>query len=110
MHGAALAKVRLTRDGRATVRGQQGVRMEFGSLFAMLIVGALAGWLSGKIMKGRGFGLLGNIIVGIVGAFVAGMIFPALGFAVGGGFIASVFHATVGAVVLLFLIGLVKRG
>ena len=46
--------------------------MEFESLFAMLVIGALAGWLSGKIMEGRGFGLLGNIIVGIVGAFVAG--------------------------------------
>ncbi len=83
--------------------------MEFGSIFAMLIIGAIAGWLSGKIMKGRGFGLLGNIIVGIVGAFVAGLIFPALGFSVGGGIFASILHATVGAVILLFLIGLVKR-
>ena len=65
--------------------------MEFGSVFAMLIIGALAGWLSGKIMAGRGFGLLGNIVVGIVGAFIAGVIFPALGFSVGGGVIASVF-------------------
>ncbi len=53
--------------------------MEFTSLLAMLFVGAIAGWLSGKIMKGRGFGLIGNIIVGIVGAFLAGAIFPALG-------------------------------
>ena len=83
--------------------------MEFGSLLAMLVIGALAGWLSGKIMKGRGFGLLGNIIVGIVGAFVAGLVFPALGFSVGGGIIASIFHATVGAVMLLFLIRLAKR-
>jgi len=83
--------------------------MEFGSLFAMLVIGGLAGWLSGKIMKGRGFGLLGNIIVGIVGAFVAGLIFPALGFSVGDGMISSIFHSTIGAVILLFLIGLVKR-
>ena len=69
----------------------------------------MLGWLSGKIMSGRGFGLLGNIIVGIVGAFVAGLIFPALGFSVGGGTIASIVHATIGAVILLFLIGLVKR-
>ena len=60
-------------------------------------------------MEGRGFGLLGNIIVGIVGAFVAGLIFPALGFSVGGGIVASILHATIGAVILLFLIGLVKR-
>ena len=83
--------------------------MEFSSLFAMLVIGALAGWLSGKIMKGRGFVLLGNIIVGVVGAFVAGLIFPALGFSVGGGVIASILHATIGAVILLFLIGLAKR-
>jgi uncharacterized membrane protein YeaQ/YmgE (transglycosylase-associated protein family) len=86
-----------------------GKIMEFESLLAMLVIGALAGWLSGKIMEGRGFGLLGNIIVGIVGAFVAGLIFPALGFSVGGGLFASVLHATIGSVILLFLIGLAKR-
>ncbi|WP_093034948.1 GlsB/YeaQ/YmgE family stress response membrane protein [Ruegeria marina] len=83
--------------------------MQFESLLVMLIVGALAGWLSGKIMAGRGFGLVGNLIVGIVGAFLAGLIFPALGFAVGGGFLASVLHATIGAVILLFLIGLIRK-
>ncbi|MCE8517532.1 GlsB/YeaQ/YmgE family stress response membrane protein [Ruegeria pomeroyi] len=83
--------------------------MQFESLFVMLIVGVLAGWLSGRIMAGRGFGLIGNIIVGVVGAFLAGLIFPALGFAVGGGFLASVLHATIGAVILLFLIGLVRK-
>lgn len=83
--------------------------MQFDSLIVLIIVGALAGWISGKIMEGRGFGVLGNIIVGVVGAFMAGLIFPALGFSVGGGFFASVIHATIGSVILLFLIGLVKR-
>ncbi|WP_027257983.1 MULTISPECIES: GlsB/YeaQ/YmgE family stress response membrane protein [Leisingera] len=83
--------------------------MQFGSLIGMLIVGALAGWLSGKIMQGRGFGILGNIIVGVVGAFLAGTIFPALGFAAGGGFFWSLIHATIGAVILLFLIGLIRK-
>ena len=83
--------------------------MEFSSLLMMLIVGAVAGWLAGKIMKGRGFGVLGNVIVGVVGAFLAGLIFPALGFSVGGGFFWSVIHSTIGAVMLLFLIGLIKR-
>ncbi|WP_170434054.1 GlsB/YeaQ/YmgE family stress response membrane protein [Ruegeria arenilitoris] len=83
--------------------------MEFSSLLAMLIIGAIAGWLSGRIMKGRGFGVIGNIIVGIVGAFLAGTIFPALGFSVGGGMMSSIFFATIGAVILLFLIGLVKK-
>ena len=81
--------------------------MEFQSLIAMLVVGALAGWLSGRIMEG--FGIVGNIIVGIVGAFLAGMIFPALGFSVGGGFFSSIVHATIGSVILLFIIGLIKR-
>lgn len=84
--------------------------MEFSSLLAMLFIGAIAGWLSGKIMEGRGFGLFGNIIVGIVGAFLAGLIFPALGFAVGGGLFSSIFFATVGAVILLFIIGLIRKG
>lgn len=86
----------------------EGQVMEFGSVFAMVVVGALAGWLSGKLMEGRGFGLIGNIIVGIVGAFIAGLVFPALGFSVGGGFLASILHATIGSVILLFLIGLVR--
>ncbi|WP_298853890.1 GlsB/YeaQ/YmgE family stress response membrane protein [uncultured Ruegeria sp.] len=84
--------------------------MEFSSLLAMLLIGAIAGWLSGKIMEGRGFGLFGNIIVGIVGAFLSGLIFPALGFAVGGGLLSSIFFATTGAVILLFLIGLIRKG
>ncbi len=83
--------------------------MEFSGVLAMLFIGAIAGWLSGKIMEGRGFGLIGNIIVGIVGAFLAGTIFPALGFSVGGGMFSSIFFATIGAVILLFLIGLVKK-
>ncbi len=83
--------------------------MVFSSILAMLFIGAIAGWLSGKIMEGRGFGLIGNIIVGIVGAFLAGTIFPALGFSVGGGMFSSIFFATIGALILLFLIGLVKK-
>ena len=60
-------------------------------------------------MKGYGFGLIGNIIVGIVGAFVAGLIFPVIGVSLGSGIVASIIHSTIGAVILLFLIGLVKR-
>ena len=80
-----------------------------GSILAMLIVGAIAGWLAGQMVKGEGFGLTGNIVVGIVGAVLAGFIFPALGWAAGGGMIGSIIHATIGAVILLVLIRLVKR-
>ncbi len=79
------------------------------SLIVFIIVGAIAGWLAGQIVKGYGFGLLGNIVVGIVGAFVAGLIFPAIGLAFGGGVLASIIHATIGAVILLVLIRLIKQ-
>lgn len=79
------------------------------SLVVLLLIGAVAGWLAGLIMKGYGFGLIGNIVVGIVGAFVAGLVFPAIGVSLGSGIIASILHATIGAVILLFLIGLIKR-
>jgi uncharacterized membrane protein YeaQ/YmgE (transglycosylase-associated protein family) len=78
------------------------------SLIIFLIIGAVAGWLAGLIMKGRGFGLLGNIVVGIIGALVGGFLFGVLGIAAGG-LIGSIVTATVGAVVLLFLISLIKK-
>ena len=71
------------------------------SLLVLLVVGAVAGWLAGQIMKGYGFGLIGNIIVGIVGAFVAGLIFPVIGVSLGSGIVASIIHSTIGAVILL---------
>ena len=83
--------------------------MGVGSLLAVVIVGAIAGWLAGKIVSGFGFGLIGNIVVGVVGAFIAGQIFPRIGFGMGGGVPAAIIHATLGAVILLVLIRLVKR-
>lgn len=82
--------------------------MDTNSLLIVLVVGALAGWLAGNIMTGRGFGIIGNIVVGIIGAVVGGFIFHALGVAAGG-LIGSLITATVGAVALLFLLSMVKR-
>ena len=79
------------------------------SLLVFIIVGAIAGWLAGLIVKGFGFGLIGNIVVGIVGALIAGWLFPRLGFTVGGGILAAIIHSTIGAVILLVLIKLVKQ-
>ena len=79
------------------------------SLLVFIIIGAIAGWLAGLIVKGFGLGLIGNIVVGIVGALIAGWLFPRLGFAIGGGIFASIIHATIGAVILLVLIKLVKQ-
>jgi len=81
-------------------------------ILTWIIVGAIAGWLASLIMKGGGYGLIGNIIIGIVGAFVGGwlstIIFN-LPFAVTGFNLTSVIVATVGAIVVLFIISLVKR-
>ncbi len=74
-----------------------------------LIIGAIAGWLAGTFVKGSGFGLLGDIVIGIVGAIIASFILPRIGFSAGGGVIAQIIHATLGAVVLLLVIRLVKR-
>ncbi|MEP6565102.1 MAG: GlsB/YeaQ/YmgE family stress response membrane protein [Mesorhizobium sp.] len=79
------------------------------SLLVFIIIGAIAGWLAGLIVSGFGFGLIGNIIVGIVGAFIAGWLFPRLGFAIGGGILASIINATIGAVILLLLVKVLKR-
>lgn len=80
------------------------------SIIVLLIVGAVAGWLAGQIVKGYGFGLVGNIVVGIVGALIASWLFPAIGVSLGSGWVASILHSTIGAVILLVLIGLVRRG
>src|SRR5262249_26771563 len=74
-----------------------------------LVIGAVAGWLAGQIMKGYGFGLIGNIIVGIIGAVLAGWLLPMIGLVIGGNILADIINATIGAVILLFIIGLVKR-
>jgi len=79
------------------------------SLIWFLIIGAIAGWLAGLVMKGRGFGLLGDIIVGIIGAFLGGGLFGKLGVGFGGGLAGSLIVAFLGAVILLFLVRLIKR-
>ncbi|MCE2970883.1 MAG: GlsB/YeaQ/YmgE family stress response membrane protein [Burkholderiales bacterium] len=75
---------------------------------AWIVIGIIAGWLGGKLMRGGGFGLLGNLVVGVVGAVVGGWVFGLLGISAGG-WIGSIVMATVGAVVLLFIIGLIKK-
>lgn len=82
------------------------------SLLAILIwivVGAVAGWLAGLVMRGAGFGLIGNVLIGIIGAVVAGFLLPKIGIVIGGGIIASIVNAFIGAVIVLFVIGLFQR-
>jgi uncharacterized membrane protein YeaQ/YmgE (transglycosylase-associated protein family) len=78
------------------------------SLLIFLAIGALAGWLAGTLMKGGGFGLLGNIVVGVIGAVVGGWVFGLLGITASG-MIGSFITAVVGAGILLFIVGLVKK-
>jgi uncharacterized membrane protein YeaQ/YmgE (transglycosylase-associated protein family) len=80
------------------------------SLLVILLVGAIAGWLAGQIVQGTGFGLIGDIVIGIVGAFIASFLFPRLGLHLGTGIIAEIIAATVGAILLLVVVRLVKRG
>jgi uncharacterized membrane protein YeaQ/YmgE (transglycosylase-associated protein family) len=79
------------------------------SLLVFLLVGAIAGWLAGLIVRGFGFGLIGNIVVGIIGALVAGYLFPRLGIGLPGGMIGDILSAVVGAVIVLVIIGLIRR-
>jgi uncharacterized membrane protein YeaQ/YmgE (transglycosylase-associated protein family) len=83
--------------------------MALEAIIIILIIGAVAGWLAGLIVKGVGFGLIGNIVVGIVGAFIAGWLLPRIGIAIGGGIVGSIINATIGAVILLVILGLIKR-
>ena len=83
--------------------------MTLEALIIWLIVGALAGWIAGLIVKGYGFGLIGNIVVGIIGAVIAGWLLPKLGIVIGSGFVAALINAIIGAVILLVIIGLIRR-
>ena len=81
---------------------------EYG-IIAWLIIGAIAGWLAGLLVKGGGFGLIGDIVVGIVGAVIGGWLAGVLGISIGSGFIASIITAIIGAVILLLILRAIKR-
>jgi uncharacterized membrane protein YeaQ/YmgE (transglycosylase-associated protein family) len=91
------------------VGSTRGQDMTLETVIVWLIVGAIAGWAAGQIVKGYGFGLVGNIVVGIVGAVVAGWLLPRIGIVVGGGIVAAIINAIIGAVILLLVIGVFKR-
>ena len=79
------------------------------SIIATVLIGAIAGWLAGLIMKGSGNGLIINAVVGIVGAFVGSYLFGLIGFSVGSGLLGAIITATAGAVVLLFIFGILRK-
>jgi len=78
-------------------------------ILAALVIGAIAGWLAGLIVRGAGFGLIGNIVIGIIGALVAGWVLPQLHIQLASGLLGAIFNATIGAVIILVILSLVKR-
>ena len=80
------------------------------SLLVILFVGLVAGWLAGQIVRGTGFGIIGDVIVGILGAFVGNWLLPQLGIHLGIGVISAIIDATIGAILLLLVVRLVRGG
>jgi uncharacterized membrane protein YeaQ/YmgE (transglycosylase-associated protein family) len=74
-----------------------------------ILIGLVAGWLAGMLVKGGGFGVIGDIAVGVVGAVLGGFLFRFLGFSAGGGLLGALVVSTIGAVILIFLIRLIKH-
>lgn len=83
--------------------------MDFTALLITLVVGGVAGWLAGLVVKGGGLGLVGNIVVGLIGGLIAGWLLPMVGISFGG-IIGSIIMAAIGAIILLLVIGLFRRG
>jgi len=83
--------------------------MDVQSIIIWLIVGGIAGWLAGTVVKGGGFGLIGDIIVGIIGGLIAGWLLPQIGIVIGGGPVGAIINAFIGAVILLIILRLIKR-
>ena len=86
------------------------MQMSGEALLMILLVGLIAGWLAGQLIAGGGFGLIGDIAIGIVGALIGSWMLPRLGVHIGTGFVAAIASATIGAVVLLLVVGLLRGG
>jgi uncharacterized membrane protein YeaQ/YmgE (transglycosylase-associated protein family) len=84
------------------------MQMSNEGILVILFVGLIAGWLAGKVVRGTGFGLIGDLIVGIAGALVASLLFPRLGIHLGTGLISEIIYSAIGAVVLLLVVRLLR--
>jgi uncharacterized membrane protein YeaQ/YmgE (transglycosylase-associated protein family) len=78
------------------------------SLLVILFVGLVAGWLAGKVVRGSGFGIIGDIVIGIVGALIASWLFPRLGIHLGAGLISEIIYSAIGAIILLLIVRLLR--
>ncbi len=79
-------------------------------LLVILFVGLVAGWLAGKVVRGAGYGIVGDIVIGIIGAFIASWLFPRLGIHIGGGLISEIIYSAIGAIILLLIVRLIRTG
>jgi uncharacterized membrane protein YeaQ/YmgE (transglycosylase-associated protein family) len=95
--------------GGVRSRIEQEATMDAESLVIFIIVGIVAGWIAGQVVRGGGFGLLGDLVVGVVGALIAGFLFPAIGVSLGGGIIGAILTSAIGAIILLLILRLVRR-
>jgi uncharacterized membrane protein YeaQ/YmgE (transglycosylase-associated protein family) len=86
------------------------MRISNEGILVILFVGLVAGWLAGKIVRGTGFGLIGDILVGIAGALVASFLLPQLGIRLGTGLVSEIVYSAIGAILLLLVVRLVRRG
>ncbi len=83
--------------------------MSVHSLLVILLIGIVAGWLAGKVVRGGGFGLIGDLVVGIAGAFIASWLFPKFGVHIGTGIGEEIVYAMLGAIILLLVVRLIRR-
>src|SRR3981081_1040162 len=79
-------------------------------ILVILFVGLIAGWLAGKIVRGTGFGIIGDILVGIAGALVASFLFPKLGIRIGSGLVSEIIYSAIGAIILLLVVRMIRTG
>ena len=86
------------------------MQMSNEGLLVILFVGLVAGWLAGKVVRGTGFGIIGDIIVGIAGAFIASWLFPRLGFHLSSGLLGEIIYSAIGAIILLLIVRLIRTG
>jgi uncharacterized membrane protein YeaQ/YmgE (transglycosylase-associated protein family) len=103
LEATALGFARRGKGGRFMVLSNE-------SLLVILFVGLVAGWLAGKIVRGTGFGIIGDILVGIAGALIASWLFPKLGIRLGTGLVSEIVYSAIGAIILLLVVRLVRTG
>jgi uncharacterized membrane protein YeaQ/YmgE (transglycosylase-associated protein family) len=108
-----IARLWVGSNQRGRGKRQQGdflMQMSNEGILVILFVGLIAGWLAGKIVRGTGFGIIGDILVGIAGALVASYLFPKLGIHLGTGLVSEIIYSAIGAIVLLLIVRLVRTG